>query len=184
MSIMNIVKYGDPILNNKCKLVTEFSNLESIIDDMFDSMYEAEGIGLAANQVGLNMHLFIIDVTHTDEVEDTHIFINSKIISWSGEKTFFQEGCLSLPGIALDVERPEKIELEYQTIDEKWHKHEFEGLLSRAIQHEMDHLNGIFIVDRVSEIEKIKYKKELKTIEADSKDYLSRTHKNKEKFVL
>ena len=184
MAIMNIVKYGDPILNNKCRLVAEFSKLESIIEDMFDSMYEAEGIGLAANQVGLNMHLFIIDVTHTDEVEDTHIFINSKIISWSGEKTFFQEGCLSLPGIALDVERPEKIELEYQTIDQKWHKHEFEGLLSRAIQHEMDHLNGIFIVDRVSEVEKIKYKKELKTIEADSKDYLSRTHKNKEKFVL
>ena len=186
MGIMNIVKYGDPILNNKCRLVTEFSNLESIIEDMFDSMYEAEGIGLAANQVGLNMHLFIIDVTHTDEVDDTHIFINSKIISRSEEKTFFQEGCLSLPGIALDVERPEKIELEYQTIDEKWHKHEFEGLLSRAIQHEMDHLNGIFIVDRVSEIEKIKYKKELKTIEADSKDYQnqSRTHKSKEKFVL
>ena len=71
-----------------------------------------------------------------------------------------------------------------QTIDQKWHKHEFEGLLSRAIQHEMDHLNGIFIVDRVSEVEKIKYKKELKTIEEDSKDYLSRTHINKEKFVL
>ena len=184
MGIMNIVKYGDPILNNKCRLVAEFSNLESIIENMFDSMYEAEGIGLAANQVGLDMNLFIIDVTHTDEVEDTHIFINSKITSRSGEKTFFQEGCLSLPGIALDVERPEKIELEYQTIDEKWHKHEFEGLLSRAIQHEMDHLNGIFIVDRVSEVEKIKYKKELKTIEADSKDYLSRTRKNKEKFVL
>ena len=184
MAIMNIVKYGDPILNNKCRLVAEFSNLESIIEDMFDSMYEAEGIGLAANQVGLDMNLFIIDVTHTDEVENTHIFINSKITSRSGEKTFFQEGCLSLPGIALDVERPEKIELEYQTIDQKWHKHEFEGLLSRAIQHEMDHLNGIFIVDRVSEVEKIKYKKELKTIEADSKDYLSRTHKNKEKFVL
>ena len=184
MAIMNIVKYGDPILNNKCRSVTDFSNIESIIEDMFDSMYEAEGIGLAANQVGLNMNLFIIDVTHTDEVEATHIFINSKITSRSREKSFFQEGCLSLPGIALDVERPEKIELEYQTIDEKWHKHEFEGLLSRAIQHEMDHLNGIFIVDRVSEVEKIKYKKELKTIEADSKDYLSRTHKNKEKFVL
>ena len=61
MAMMNIVKYGDPILNNKCRSVAEFSNLESIIEDMFDSMYEAEGIGLAANQVGLNMHLFILD---------------------------------------------------------------------------------------------------------------------------
>ena len=182
MSIMNIVKYGDPILNNKCKLVTEFSNLESIIEDMFDSMYEAEGIGLAANQVGLNMHLFIIDVTHTDEVDDTHIFINSKIISRSEEKTFFQEGCLSLPGIALDVERPEKIELEYQTIDQKWHKHEFEGLLSRAIQHEMDHLNGTFIIDRVGEVEKIKYQTELKEMKKNSSKRMS--SKSDKRFVL
>ena len=184
MAVMNIVKYGDPVLNNKCPSVVQFSSLESIIEDMFDSMYEAEGIGLAANQVGLNMNLFIIDVTHTDEIEDTHIFINSEIISHHGEKTLFQEGCLSLPGIALDVERPEKVILKYQTIDKKWHENEFEGLLSRAIQHEMDHLNGIFIVDRVSEIEKIKYKKELKRLEKDSKINLKNSYKNKEKFVL
>jgi len=184
MAIMNIVKYGDPVLNNKCSPVVHFSKLESIMEDMFDSMYEAEGIGLAANQVGLNMNLFIIDVTHTDEAEDPHIFINSKIISKKGEKSFFKEGCLSLPGIALDVERPEKIVLKYQTIDAEWHENEFDGLLSRAIQHEMDHLNGIFIIDRVSEIEKIRYKKELKTIEVDSKNYLKNTYNNKEKFVL
>ena len=89
---------------------------------------------------------------------------------------------MSLPGIALDVERPEKIVLKYQTADQEWHEDEFEGLLSRAIQHEMDHLNGIFIVDRVSEIEKIKYKNELKKLVADSK--YSQKNKNKENFVL
>tara|TARA_X000000950_G_scaffold235833_1_gene286383 strand:- start:71 stop:613 length:543 start_codon:yes stop_codon:yes gene_type:complete len=176
----DIVKYGDPVLNRKCDFVSKFSNIKLVIENMFDSMYEAEGIGLAANQVGLNMNLFIIDVTHTDEAEDTHVFINSEILAYNGEKTFFQEGCLSLPGIALDVERPEKITLKYQTVDQEWHEDEFEGLLSRAIQHEMDHLNGIFIVDRVSEIEKIKYKNELKKLEADSKQ----SKKNKKNFVL
>mgnify|MGYP001464720298 CR=1 FL=1 len=176
----DIVKYGDPVLNRKCDFVSKFSNIKLVIENMFDSMYEAEGIGLAANQVGLNMNLFIIDVTHTDEAEDTHVFINSEILAYNGEKTFFQEGCLSLPGIALDVERPEKIILKYQTVDQEWHEDEFEGLLSRAIQHEMDHLNGIFIVDRVSEIEKIKYKNELKKLEADSKQ----SQKNKKNFVL
>ena len=182
MAILDIVKYGNPVLNKKCNSVSQFSDIELVIESMFDSMYEAEGIGLAANQVGLNMNLFIIDITHTDEAEDSHIFINSKILSSRGEKTFFQEGCLSLPGIALDVERPEKIVLKYQSIDQEWHEEEFDGLLSRAIQHEMDHLNGIFIVDRVSEIEKIKYKNELKKLTSDSKH--SQKNKYKENFVL
>ena len=158
MATLDIVKYGNPVLNKKCNLVSQFSDIELVIEKMFDSMYEADGIGLAANQVGLNMNLFIIDVTHTDEAEDTFVFINSEILIYQKEKIFFKEGCLSLPGIALDVERPEKIVLKYQTADQDWHEDEFEGLLSRAIQHEMDHLNGIFIIDRVSEIEKIKYK--------------------------
>ena len=182
MAILDIVKYGNPVLNKKCKSVSQFSNIQLVVENMFDSMYEAEGIGLAANQIGLNMNLFIIDVTHTDETDDTHVFINSEILSYNGEKTFFQEGCLSLPGIALDVERPEKVVLRYQTIDQKWHEDEFDGLLSRAIQHEMDHLNGIFIVDRVSKIEKIKYKNELKKLLADSK--FIQKNKNKEDFVL
>ena len=182
MATLDIAKYGHPVLNKKCKSVSQFSDIQLVIENMFDSMYEAEGIGLAANQVGLNMNLFIIDVTHTDEAEDTHVFINSEILAYNGEKTFFQEGCLSLPGIALDVERPEKVVLKYHTMDQEWHEDEFEGLLSRAIQHEMDHLNGIFIVDRVSKIEKIKYKNELKKLVADSK-YIQE-NKNKENFVL
>ena len=123
MAIMNIVKYGDPILNNKCRSVAEFSNLESIIEDMFDSMYEAEGIGLAANQVGLNMHLFIIDVTHTDEVDDTHIFINSKIISRSEEKTFFQGNFkLILTEQLLSIDNIEELKLCEKILSEKNNK--------------------------------------------------------------
>ena len=180
MKIMDIVNYGNSILNKKCSPVSDFSDIKLVIEKMFDSMYEAEGIGLAANQVGLDLNLFIIDITHTEEAEKPHVFINSEILSFHGQKTFFQEGCLSLPGIALDVERPEKVVLKYQTVDQEWHEDEFEGLLSRAIQHEMDHLNGIFIVDRVSKIEKIKYKNELKKLVANSKY----SQKNKNNFVI
>ena len=103
MAVLEIVHYGDPILRKKCKSVKDLEDINSIISDMFDSMYEAEGIGLAANQVGLDMNLFIIDVSHTEEADETHIFINSSIVSKQGEDQVFQEGCLSMPGIALDV---------------------------------------------------------------------------------
>jgi peptide deformylase len=183
MAVKNIVHYGDPILRKKCDSLKDFSNIDPLLDDMFDSMYEAEGIGLAANQIGLDMNLFIIDVTHTEETETPHVFINSKIISKYGDEGVYQEGCLSLPGISLNILRPEKVTLKYQTPDEEWHEDEFEGLLSRAIQHETDHLNGIYIIDRVSEIEKIQYQTELKEIEKISK----KRHKvksGKKGFVL
>lgn len=183
MAVLDVVHYGNPILRKVCKPVLDFTNLASIIDDMFDSMYEAEGIGLAANQVGLDMNLFIIDITHTEEIEETYVFVNSTIVDTTGSEELFQEGCLSLPGIALDVLRPEKIKLKYQTVDEQWHENEFDGLLARAIQHEMDHLNGVFIVDRVGEIERIKYQAELKELEKRSKHRIA-TDSKKKGFVL
>ena len=175
MAVLKVVNYGNPILRKVCEPVKDFTKLNGIVEDMFDSMYEAEGIGLAANQVGIDLNLFIIDITHTEESESTHTFINSSIIETGGDEELFQEGCLSLPGIALDVLRPEKVKLRYQTLDEQWHEDEFEGLLARAIQHEMDHLNGVFIVDRVSELERIQYQKDLKELEKKiKKSYLIR----------
>jgi len=108
MSVLDIVHYGNPILKNPCKQFDSFSNIDTILENMFDSMYEADGIGLAANQVGLDMQLFIVDISHTDEAEDVHVFINSSIVKSYDDEEFFQEGCLSLPGIALDVLRPKK----------------------------------------------------------------------------
>ena len=183
MGVLEVVNYGNPILRKVCEPVSDFTKLDAIVVDMFDSMYEAEGIGLAANQVGIDLNLFIIDITHTEESEKTHIFINSSIIETSGDGQLFKEGCLSLPGIALDVLRPEKVKLKYQTLDERWHEDEFEGLLARAIQHEMDHLNGVFIVDRVSEIERIQYQKDLKELERKSKSLIS-SDLNQKGFVL
>ena len=183
MAVLKVVNYGNPILRKVCEHVKDFAKLDAIIADMFDSMYEAEGIGLAANQVGIDLNLFIIDITHTEESDHTYTFINSSIIETSGDEKLFQEGCLSLPGIALDVLRPEKVKLKYQTLDEQWHEDEFEGLLARAIQHEMDHLNGVFIVDRVSELERIQYQKDLKELERKSKSLIS-SDLNQKGFVL
>ena len=167
MPVLEVVHYGDPILRKKCNSVKDFSKLESLLNDMFDTMYEENGIGLAANQVGFDMNLFIIDISGIEEDEKTRVFINGEIINSEGE-SWFEEGCLSIPDIRLNVKRPDIIKFKYQ--DEKGQEFEedFDGLLARAIQHEVDHLNGVFIVDRVSKSEKMSVAKELKDIEKNS----------------
>ena len=168
MAVMEIIHYGDSILRKVCKQVTDFSNLSKLLDDMFDTMYEESGIGLAANQVGLDMNLFIIDISGIEEEsENVHVFINGEIIESSGE-SWFEEGCLSIPDVRLNVKRPEFIKIKYQDESGVEHIDEIDGLLARAIQHEIDHLNGIFIVDRVSSTAKIGVGKELKIIEKDA----------------
>ena len=183
MAVFDIVHYGDPILRKKCGSFTDFSRIEKLKVDLFDSMYEAEGIGLAANQIGLDLNLFIVDISNLEDGDEPHVFINSEIVKKHGEKGIYQEGCLSLPGIPLDILRPEKVVLKYQSEDEEWHEEEFDGLLGRAIQHEMDHLKGVFIVDRVSEVERIQYNTELKELEKNSKKRL-KSQSNKMGFVL
>ena len=167
MSVLEVVNYGNPILRKRCNQVTDFSRLSDFIDDMFDTMYEEEGIGLAANQVGVDLNLFIMDISHTDDNEYPRIFINGEITSSKGE-SIFSEGCLSIPEVALEVTRPEVISFKYQDINEKWHEEEFDGLLARAIQHEIDHLNGVLIIDLVSEMQRLKVNKEVKRIKNDS----------------
>ena len=172
MSVLEVVHYGNPILKKKCASVSDFSKLSDFIDDMFDTMYEEEGIGLAANQVGVSMNLFVIDISHTDDNEFPRIFINGEIASTEGE-CVFSEGCLSIPQVALDVTRPEKIIFKYQDTLEKWHEEEFEGLLARAIQHEIDHLNGVLIIDLVSEMQIANVSQEIKKIKKDSEAKLN-----------
>lgn len=164
MALMKIVHYGNPFLRKVCNPVEDFETLPDLVDDMFDTMYEAEGIGLAANQVGLNMNLFIIDVSHTEETDESHIFVNGEITGSWGE-SWFEEGCLSIPDVRLEVKRPEFITFQYQDIEGEERTEEFTGLLARAIQHEMDHLNGVFIVDRVSSTQRLLVQKELKSIQ-------------------
>ena len=167
MAVMEVVHYGDPILRKKCNAVTNYEKLGSLIDDMFDTMYEENGLGLAANQVGVDLNLFIIDISAIEENEKTHVFINGEIVESTGE-SWFEEGCLSIPDIRLNVKRPEKIKFKFEDLSGKEHIEGFEGLMARAIQHEMDHLNGIFIVDRVSQTEKMSVDKSLRDIKKSS----------------
>ncbi|SVC52772.1 uncharacterized protein METZ01_LOCUS305626, partial [marine metagenome] len=102
---MEVIKYGDPILRRKCQTVKNFKELQTLIDDMFDTMYEESGIGLAANQVGVDLNLFIIDISDIEEEgENIHVYINGEIIGSAGE-SWFEEGCLSIPDVRLDIKR-------------------------------------------------------------------------------
>ena len=169
MPAQEIVKYGDPRLRKVCKTVKDFSVLPDIVSSMYDSMYEAEGIGLAANQIGIDINLFIIDITHTDDVTESVEFVNGKIVDSHGESEF-SEGCLSIPGVEFEIKRPEFITLQFQKIDGSKHEQEFGGLYARAIQHEIDHLNGKLIIDHVSAVAKLRYKSQLKEIKENA-DY-------------
>ena len=182
MSVLEVVNYGDPILRKKCQNVSDFSKLPKFVEDMFDTMYEEEGIGLAANQVGVDMNLFIIDIAHTDEKEFPRIFINGEITKSYGER-IFSEGCLSMPQVALEGTRPEKSRFKYQDRKKKWYEKDFDGLLARAIQHEMDHLNGILIIDLVSEMQRAKVQKEVNKIKNESISRIKH-RSGKKRFVL
>ena len=182
MALLGVVHYGNPILRKECKPVTDYSILPELVENMFDTMYEEEGLGLAANQVGIDLNLMIIDVSHTDEAEDACIFVNGEIIDSSGLSEM-EEGCLSIPEIRLPVKRPEIIKFKYQLPDGSEHIDEFSGLLGRAIQHEMDHLKGVFIIDRVNPLLAMKYKKKLKEIKGNSIN-LNKSKNKKRDFVL
>jgi peptide deformylase len=155
-----IVAYGDSVLRKKATDITaEYPDLEVLIANMFETMYGAHGVGLAAPQIGLALRLFVIDATSFAEDEPSlndfkKVFINAEIIEETGEKWSFNEGCLSIPDIREDVERKQNVTLAY--FDENWVKHEetFSGLAARVIQHEYDHIDGKLFVDKLSPLRK------------------------------
>lgn len=145
MAIRNIREFGDPVLEKKCKEVKEMTpRIKELIEDMFDTMYEAYGVGLAAPQVGVMKQIVVIDTTG----EDPHVLINPRIIETSGEQTG-HEACLSLPGKTGTVTRPNYAKV--AALDENMQPYELEGteLLARAICHEVDHLSGKLYVELV-----------------------------------
>lgn len=150
--IRPIILYDDPVLREKSSAVDKNSkiDLDKLIDDMFDTMHKAKGIGLSAIQIGIPLKIFVIEA-HIEK-ENFHfreVFINPKIISYLGENVKHVEGCLSIPYLTGILERPDGIEIEWY--DEKWnyHKEELFGIPSRIIQHEYDHLNGILYIDHL-----------------------------------
>jgi peptide deformylase len=168
--ILPIVAYGSPVLKQKAaEILPGHAGLESLISNMFETMYHAHGVGLAAPQVGESVRLFVIDATPFADEEPLlngykKVFINAQIEEESGEKWKFNEGCLSIPTIREDVERKPEIKLTYQ--DENFQQHEelFSGLLARIIQHEYDHIEGMLFTDRISQLRKTLLRSKLQNI--------------------
>lgn len=145
MALRNIREMGDRVLNKTSKEVKEITpRIRELIDDMFDTLYEAEGVGLAAPQVGILKRIFIIDLTG----EEPYIFINPEIIETSGEQTGY-EGCLSVPGKSGKVTRPNYVKIRAYDLDMNEFELEGEELMARALIHEYEHLDGHLYVERV-----------------------------------
>jgi peptide deformylase len=155
MAVLPIVLYNHPVLRAKSEAIREDSAaLQQLIDDMFDTMYEANGVGLAAPQIGKNLRLFVTDadvmVEDTDEEPfGPMVFINPEITSASEVRTVVEEGCLSLPELRENVARPQTITIRYLDRDFNQAESEFSGWMSRVIQHELDHLDGILFFDHL-----------------------------------
>ncbi len=165
-----IIAYGDPILRRKAADITrDYPDLDVLIANMFETMYNAHGVGLAAPQIGLSIRLFVIDATSFAEEEPAlenfkKVLINAHIHEESGEKWAFNEGCLSIPDIREDINRQRSIRISY--FDENWQPHEesFSGLAARIIQHEYDHIEGKLFTDKLSPLRKALLKSRLDSI--------------------
>ena len=169
--ILPIVAYGSNVLRNPCLDINEsFKDLDVLVANMFETMYAASGVGLAAPQINKSLRLFIVDTSafKDDESPDhkicKNVFINPKIISKSGDSWVFNEGCLSIPEVREDVKRLSSIEIEYY--DEKFNKklESFDGINARVILHEYDHIEGVLFVDKISPLRKRMIKGKLKDI--------------------
>lgn len=162
--IYPIVAYGNPVLKKRGQDIVEGEvDVVELSNDMFETMYNASGVGLAAPQIGKSLRMFVIDTTGMEDEEDLEsgeaagikkVFINPEIIHEEGDEWAFEEGCLSIPKIREDVFRQEKIVIRY--FDENWQEHEeeYEDLPARVIQHEYDHIEGILFTDHLSGLKK------------------------------
>ncbi len=165
--ILPIVAFGSPVLRKRCiKINKDYMDLTSLIDNMWETMYNASGVGLAAPQIGKNIRLFIIDTTsfcEDDKLEKPvkKIFINANIISEQGQEWDFNEGCLSIPDIREDINRKEKITIEYFDVLFNKHTESYSGVTARIIQHEYDHINGVLFIDKISPLRKRMIKSKL-----------------------
>jgi peptide deformylase len=175
--ILPIIGYGDPVLRKVGEELTpDYPNLKEVIANMYDTMYNACGVGLAAEQVGLSVRLFVIDTTPFSDDEDLEdkeqkklngfkkTFINAKIIKEEGEEWAFNEGCLSIPDVREDVYRKPTVTIEYCEEDFVMKTEVFDGLIARVIQHEYDHIEGILFTDKISSLKKRLIQKKLKNI--------------------
>ena len=194
--LLPIIAYGHPVLKRKAEVISkDYPKLKELIDSMFETMYNASGVGIAAPQICQSIRLFIVDTTpfsEDDSLSDNErnqlksfkkIFINPEIIEESGDDWSFDEGCLSIPNIRESVLRQPEIKIQY--FDENFIKHvqSFDGLLARVIQHEYDHVEGILFTDKLSSFKKQLLKKKLLKISSGklSFDYEMEFYKSSKK---
>ena len=172
--IYPIVAYGDPVLRKKATdIPQDFPDLNQLIDDMFETMYGASGIGLAAPQIGKPIRLFIVDATPFEDDQELSkedravlsefkkVFINAEILEERGDEWVFNEGCLSIPDIREDVFRKDEITIRYFDADFNEHTEVYSGIAARIIQHEYDHIEGVLFTDHLSALKKRMIKSKL-----------------------
>ncbi|MFY7828448.1 MAG: peptide deformylase [Flectobacillus sp.] len=176
--IYPIIPYGDPVLRKEAEDIEKGSiDVKQLAEDMFETMYAASGVGLAAPQIGMSIRMFVVDGRPFNEGEDLDerdkdpsvvdfkkVFINAEILEEDGEEWGFEEGCLSIPGIRADVYRPEFVKIHYFDTDWNEHTEVYEGLAARIIQHEYDHIDGILFTDHLSPVKKRMIKNKLSDI--------------------
>lgn len=173
MAILPVVTYNDAVLRRKADPVEEnSSSLQQLIEDMFETMYNSGGVGLAAPQIGKSLQLFVMDAdAMTEDLDDEEnlgpmVFINPEIVSNEGERIRIEEGCLSIPDVRDDVARPERVTLSYLDRNFQQKRESYDGWISRVIQHEFDHLQGVLFLDYLSAFRRALHKSALKKIEA------------------
>lgn len=175
--ILPIVAYGDPVLKKKAvEIDKDYPKLEALIANMYETMYGASGVGLAAPQIGLAIRMFLVDTSPFAEDEDfsdeeraqlkefKKTFINPIILEEEGDEWAFNEGCLSIPDVREDVFRQPKIKIQYQDEEFNTHVEEYDGLIARVIQHEYDHIEGVLFTDKLSSFKKRLLKGKLQNI--------------------
>jgi len=171
MSLLDIHVLGSPILRKETAPVKKVDDeLQRLIDDMFETMYAAPGIGLAAIQIGVAKRVFTLDLSKKESEHAPQVFINPEI-SWRSEETAtYEEGCLSIPEYYEEVERPAQVKVKYLDLDGKTHEIEAKGLLATCLQHEIDHINGVLFIDHISKLKRDrvikKFAKAAKKVEA------------------
>ncbi|UOY05627.1 peptide deformylase [Muricauda sp. SCSIO 64092] len=175
--ILPIVAYGDPVLRKKAKEIpSDYAKLKELVENMFETMYNASGVGLAGPQVGLPLRIFVIDASPFADDEELSqedqeqlkgfkkVFINAKIEEEEGKEWAFNEGCLSIPDIREDVNRKPQITITYQDEEFNSYSETYNGLVARIIQHEYDHIEGILFTDKLSSLKKRLLKNRLEKI--------------------
>ncbi len=168
--ILPIIAFGDPVLRKECEDVEEKeANWKTLVENMWETMYNARGVGLAAPQVGKAKRIFLVDSKQIEEDLDgeegiKQVFINAEIIEETGEEWSYNEGCLSIPHVREDVSRLDKIKIQFYDEAFNFHEREFKGVSARIIQHEYDHIEGVLFTDHLKPLKKRMLKKKLDDI--------------------